>query len=163
MSCEIKNLYANWSIYLAEEWHVLYVFHGKLVSIKITNATLLWFIQIVRVFNVFSSWPPSLRWRIAQFSRPAIPETCPTLLKILLIFTECVKYINRTVIVIITRRWWTLWMTMQVTTCWRRTLRVRPSGVILHFRYSILWCRSWFRWNMIKNLITASWNFWKYT
>ena len=36
----IKNLYANWRIYLAEEWHVvLYVFNGKLVFIKITSVT----------------------------------------------------------------------------------------------------------------------------
>ena len=37
MKCELnKNLYANWSIYLAEKWHILYIpkknlFHSLLV------------------------------------------------------------------------------------------------------------------------------------
>ena len=134
----IKNLYANWRIYLAEEWLVvLYVFNGKLVFIKITSVT---FIIIYSDCKSIQCYPllaaECANFSIGHYRNPPDP------FEILLIFSERVSYIRCAVIVIIMRRRWTLWMTMQVATCWRRTLSIRPSGMILHFRYSILRCRS---------------------
>ena len=75
----IKIVYANWSIYLVEEWQYTLCFHWKLVFIR--NYKRHRFIQACNshstftVLNVISSWPPSLRWQIVQISDRSFPKS----------------------------------------------------------------------------------------
>ena len=102
----IKILYANWSNYLAEEWHILYVFIGNLTSSEITNVT-----DIIQTCNshstssisaVTSSWLTALSlWcGIVQIYRLVIPKISPYSLTIIIVFTNCTKYVDGAVFII---------------------------------------------------------------
>ena len=167
MNCEInKMLYANQLVYLDKEWHTLW-FLGKLVIRNCKTSLLYYNLALSKIcnncstssiFEITSFWLilQSFECGIVQISRSVIPKTCPTPLKISFIFPKCVKYISCAVFIIIARGQWTLWPTSLVATGWRRTFRIRPSSWCLtleilprcwnlRFRYSVLWCGSWFR------------------
>ena len=115
MNCEInKNLYANWSVYLIKERHTLcfhgtlaiirnYKHHSYLGSFRFVTATPN--SQYSKLF-LLDRFRKKLRWWFAKISRSVIPKTCPTPLKISLIFTKCVKYSSCAVFIIIARGWW---------------------------------------------------------